>query len=100
MTTETTMETARQMVASIDDLPTIPAVATQVMQLLDAPDVDVDKVADLMLSDQVMTARVMKMVNSPIYRPSKEITSLKRAGVPGDPAHQGDGPYLIVYQCF
>lgn len=79
MDTHKMMETARQMVASIDDLPTIPAVATQVMQLLDAPDVDVDKVADLMLSDQVMTARVLKMVNSPIYRPTQEITSLKRA---------------------
>ncbi len=73
------METARQMVAGIDDLPTIPVVATQVLQLLDNPDVNVDKVADLMLTDQVMTARVMKMVNSPIYRPSHEITSLKRA---------------------
>jgi len=73
------METARQMVADIDDLPTIPVVATQVLQLLDNPDVNVDKVADLMLTDQVMTARVMKMVNSPIYRPSHEITSLKRA---------------------
>lgn len=73
------METARQMVAGIDDLPTIPVVATQVLQLLDDPDVNVDKVADLMLTDQVMTARVMKMVNSPIYRPSQEITSLKRA---------------------
>lgn len=79
MDTLTMMETARRMVASIDDLPTIPAVATQVMQLLDAQEVDVDKVADLMLSDQVMTARVMKMVNSPIYRPTQEITSLKRA---------------------
>ena len=73
------METARQMVAKIDDLPTIPAVATQVLQLLDDPDINTDKVADLMLSDQVMTARVMKMVNSPVYRPSHEITSLKRA---------------------
>jgi len=73
------METARQMVAKIDDLPTIPVVATQVLQLLDNPDVNVDKVADLMLTDQIMTARVMKMVNSPIYRPSHEITSLKRA---------------------
>jgi putative nucleotidyltransferase with HDIG domain len=73
------IEIARQMVAKIDDLPTIPVVATQVLQLLDNPDVNVDKVADLMLSDQVMTARVMKMVNSPIYRPSHEITSLKRA---------------------
>jgi HD-like signal output (HDOD) protein len=73
------METARQMVAKIDDLPTIPVVATQVLQLLDDPDVNVDKVADLMLTDLVMTARVMKMVNSPIYRASQEITSLKRA---------------------
>ncbi len=73
------IETARQMVATIDDLPTIPAVATQVLSLLDNPDVDVDEVADLMLTDQVMTARVMKMVNSPIYRATQEITSLKRA---------------------
>ena len=34
------METARQMVAGIDDLPTIPVVATQVLQLLDDPDVN------------------------------------------------------------
>ncbi len=73
------METARQMVDKIDDLPTIPVVATQVLQLLDDPDVNIDKVADLMLTDLVMTARVMKMVNSPIYRANQEITSLKRA---------------------
>jgi len=73
------MEKARQMVAQIDDLPTIPVVATQVLSLLDKSDINIDEVADLMLTDQVMTARVMKMVNSPIYRPSQEITSLKRA---------------------
>lgn len=73
------METARQLVAKIDDLPTIPMVATQVLQRLDLPDVNVDEVADLMLADQVLAARVMKIVNSPIYRPSQEITSLKRA---------------------
>ena len=70
---------AEQMVAKIDDLPTIPAVATQVLQLLDQPDVQIEEVADLMLSDQVMTARVMKMINSPVYKPGHEITSLKRA---------------------
>lgn len=73
------LETARSMVATIDDLPTIPAVATQVLQLLNNPEVHIDEVADLMLVDQVMTARVMKMVNSPVYRPSQEVTSLKRA---------------------
>lgn len=70
---------AEQLVAKIDDLPTIPVVATQVLQLLDQPDVRVEQVADLMLSDQVMAARVLKMVNSPVYKPGQEITSLKRA---------------------
>lgn len=73
------IEKAEQMVAKIDDLPTIPAVANQVLQLLDQPDVEIEQVADLMLSDQVMTARVMKMLNSPVYKPASEITSLKRA---------------------
>jgi putative nucleotidyltransferase with HDIG domain len=73
------MAKAEQMVERVDDLPTIPVVATQVLQLLDQPDVRIEQVADLILSDQVMTARVMKMVNSPVYRPGSRISSLKRA---------------------
>ncbi len=73
------IEKAEQMVAKIDDLPTIPAVANQILQLLDQPDVQIEEIADLMLSDQVMTARVMKLLNSPVYKPTHEITSLKRA---------------------
>lgn len=73
------LEKARQLVDKIDDLPTIPVVATQVLQLLDQPDVRIEDVADLMLSDQVMAARVMKMINSPVYKPEHEISSLKRA---------------------
>lgn len=73
------MEKAEQMVEEIDDLPTIPVVAIQVLKLLDQPDVSIEEVADLMLSDQVMTARVMKLINSPVYKSGNEITSLKRA---------------------
>lgn len=73
------IEKAEQLVSTIDDLPTIPAVATQVLQLLENPEVQVEDVADLMLSDQVMTARLMKMLNSPVYKPTHEITSLKLA---------------------
>ncbi|ABK98508.1 HDOD domain-containing protein [Pelobacter propionicus] len=73
------IERAEQLVAQIEDLPTIPAVANQVLLLLDQPDVEIEQVADLMLSDQVMTARVMKMLNSPVYRPTHEIRSFKRA---------------------
>ena len=73
------MERAEILVGAVDDLPTIPIVATKVLQLLNNPDVSVEEVADLMLSDQVMTARVMKLINSPVYKPAQEITSLKRA---------------------
>jgi putative nucleotidyltransferase with HDIG domain len=73
------MERAEILIGAVDDLPTIPVVATKVLQLLDDPDVSVEEIADLMLTDQVMTARVMKLINSPVYKPTQEITSLKRA---------------------
>ncbi len=73
------MERAEIVVGAVDDLPTIPIVATKVLQLLDNPDVRVEEIADMMLTDQVMTARVMKLLNSPVYKPTEEISSLKRA---------------------
>lgn len=73
------MEKAAALIRGMTDLPTIPAVATQVLSLLDQPDVEIDQVAELILTDQVMAARVLKMVNSPLYRPATVITSLKGA---------------------
>lgn len=73
------MEKAAALIGGMTDLPTIPAVATQVLSLLDQPDVEIDQVAELLLTDQVMAARVLKMVNSPLYRPATVITSLKGA---------------------
>lgn len=73
------MEKAAALIRGMTDLPTIPAVATQVLSLLDQPEVDIDQVAELLLTDQVMAARVLKMVNSPLYRPATVITSLKGA---------------------
>lgn len=79
MDRETFLNRAKELVENVDDLPTIPAVANQVLQMVDTPDVQIEEVADLMLTDQVMTARVMKMINSPVYKPEHQITSLKRA---------------------
>ncbi len=73
------IERAEILVGAVDDLPTIPVVATQVIKMLDDPNVSVEEIADLMLTDQVMTARVMKLINSPVYKPVNEITSLRRA---------------------
>jgi HD-like signal output (HDOD) protein len=70
---------AQAMVEQIIDLPTIPHVATKVIDLLDKPDVELDEVADMILTDQVLAARVIKIVNSPFYKPAHEIKSVKRA---------------------
>lgn len=70
---------AQDLVDKINDLPTIPIVATKVLELLDKPDVELEEVADMILTDQVLAARVIKIVNSPLYRSSHEITSVKRA---------------------
>jgi HD-like signal output (HDOD) protein len=73
------MEKAQSMVSGVINLPTIPAIATRVAGLLDNPDVEVEEVADLILTDQVMATRVIKIVNSPLFKPMHEINSLKRA---------------------
>lgn len=70
---------ARRLVKDVDDLPAIPAVVSKVVGMLDDVDANPDAIADLMLSDQVLAARVIRVVNSPLYRPNSEITSVKRA---------------------
>ena len=70
---------ARKLVRDVDDLPTIPAIVSKVITLLDDSDANPDTIVDLMLSDQVLAARVVRLVNSPLYRPASEITSVKRA---------------------
>lgn len=70
---------ARRLVKDVDDLPAIPGIVSKVVSMLDDADADSDAIADLMLSDQVLAARVIRVVNSPLYRASSEITSVKRA---------------------
>lgn len=79
MDKEIMIQKAQQLMEEIDDLPTIPVVATRVLELLDKPDVELDEVADMILTDQVLAARVIKVVNSPLYKSAHEIKSVKRA---------------------
>lgn len=73
------MVKARRLIKDVDDLPAIPAIVSEVVSMLDDVDADSEAIADLMLSDQVLAARVIRVVNSPLYRPNAEIISVKRA---------------------
>jgi putative nucleotidyltransferase with HDIG domain len=73
------MINARKLFKDISDLPTIPAIVSKVVALLDNQEASPDEIADLILSDQVLAARVIRVVNSPLYRTSNPIISVKRA---------------------
>lgn len=75
----TMMIKARKLFRDISDLPTIPAIVSKVVALLDNEEASPDDIADLILSDQVLAARVIRVVNSPLYRSNSEISSVKRA---------------------
>ena len=73
------MINARKLFKEISDLPTIPTIVSKVITLLDNQEADPDEIADLILSDQVLAARVIRVVNSPLYHTSSEFSSVKRA---------------------
>lgn len=73
------MINARKLFKDISDLPTIPAIVSKVVSLLDNQEGNPDEIADLILSDQVLAARVIRVVNSPLYRTNNPIVSVKRA---------------------
>lgn len=75
----TMMINARRLFKDISDLPTIPAIVSKVVTMLDNQEANPDDIADLILSDQVLAARVIRVVNSPLYRTNNPIVSVKRA---------------------
>ena len=79
MDTQKMLDKAQLLIRGVTDLPTIPEITARVSSLLDNPDVELEEVADLILTDQVMASRVIKIVNSPLFKPMHEIRSLKRA---------------------
>lgn len=64
---------------SVKDLPTLPKVLEEVSKLVERPDSSTEEVARLISTDQVLSAKVLKMVNSPIYGFPGRISSIEHA---------------------
>lgn len=73
------MVKARRLVRGTSELPAVPMVISKIVSLLDSQEGEPDEIADLMLSEPVLAARIIRIVNSPLYRSSNEITSIRRA---------------------
>lgn len=60
-------------------LPVLPEVASQVLALVQRPDCDVARLAELLRRDPAMTAHVMAIAGSPIYAGATKISSVQQA---------------------
>ncbi len=60
-------------------LPTLPEVALQVREAAADEDIDVAKLSTVITNDAALTARIIKVANSPLLRASREIENLKMA---------------------
>lgn len=72
------MINARKLVKNVSDLPTIPEIVAKISAMLNNHESDPEEIADLILSDQVLAAKVIRAVNSPLYGNMSEITSMKK----------------------
>jgi len=60
-------------------LPTLPEVALQVREAAADPDIDIKKLSSVITNDAALTARIIKVANSPLLRASRAIEDLKMA---------------------
>jgi HD-like signal output (HDOD) protein len=73
------MWTAPQLVARVHRLASLPAVYLEVKRVLDDPNGSLGQLAAAMATDPAMTARVLRVVNSPFYGHSGRIETVTRA---------------------
>lgn len=62
-------------------LPSPPGVATQIITLANDPDADIQKISKVMALDPAITAKVLRLANSPLYARRSKVSSLRQAVV-------------------
>src|SRR5437773_12163615 len=73
-------------VARIHDLPTLPVVVAMALELLNSPEASLREVGELIATDQVLSARTLKVVNAPYFGLRRRLGSAVEAAV-----HLGHG---------
>ena len=73
----------QELIQAIDNddlvLPTLPEVALKVREAAEDPNIGTPQLSKVIGNDAALTARIIKVVNSPLLRTSKEITDIQMA---------------------
>lgn len=69
----------REMARRVEELPTLPAVAARLLEMIGRDDNSLRDVAKIVQNDAALTARILRVANSAAFSRGKPITSLFRA---------------------
>lgn len=69
-------ETIKEKVQSIIQLPALPTIAMEVVDLVDNPKTSASRLGKLISTDQALTAKVLKIANSPFYGFPRKISTI------------------------
>lgn len=68
-----------ELLEKIEDIPTLPMVANKVTELINDPNSSSSDIAEVLKKDQVLTAKVLKLINSPYYGIPGGVADVQRA---------------------
>lgn len=71
----------RELLKNTSKLPTLPAVALEIVRVSNDPKTGAEDLSKLLSTDMSLSAKVLRMVNSSYYGSRKEVTSVKQAVV-------------------
>lgn len=72
-------EQLRKRIRECDSLPSLPAVAVQVLELVRDPKSELSQLARLVSKDPAMVSKILRTANSSIYSPSTKVSKLTQA---------------------
>ncbi|MEW5746730.1 MAG: HDOD domain-containing protein [Nitrospirota bacterium] len=73
------VQALRAQIETIDTLPTIPSVLRKLLAVIEKPKISINEIGSFIVNDPVLTSRVLKVVNSPIYGFPGRISSVNQA---------------------
>lgn len=69
----------RKKIENCHNLPSPPGVATKIIQLANDPEADIARIAEVLALDPAITAKILRIANSPMYARQRKTENLRQA---------------------
>lgn len=73
--------TLEEIIRKVEDLPALPHITNEIMRLTEDPDSTVQDIENVIMKDQSLTTRVLRLANSAYYGYARRISTISEASV-------------------